>query len=173
MPHDPLPDPNPDEPVDLPISPGTTWTDVEGNTWTSYGSLLMSDDSIQSVRQNLIAFLKARHPKWRWYSYPPDVLKTPAVAVNPSDPYILPYTSGGPDAVVWGIDLVIVAERAKPQQALRRLEYFFTEIQISLKDYPSVRWLQVSDVGTTEIGGVEHLTAVMSLAVIAKLTGTT
>ncbi len=160
-------DPNPDAPVDIPITPGTTWTDPEGNTWTSAGSLVISDTSIQNTRQNLITFLRARHPKWQWYSQPDDNIKTPAVLVNPSDPYILPYTQGGPNSVVWGIDLVLVSGRAKPEQSLLRLEYMFQEITINLRDYPSTHWLQLSDIGTVEIGSVEYLSAVLSLAVVS------
>ncbi|GAG48013.1 unnamed protein product [marine sediment metagenome] len=161
--------PNPDEPVDLPIAPGTTWTDVAGNTWTAYGNLVMSDDSIQSVRQNLTAFLQSRHTKWNWYNAPPDNLKVPAVVCSPSDPYVLPFTQGSKGSVVWGLDYVIVASRAKPDQALRRLEFFMAEIYQTLLEYPSAQFLQFSQVGTTEIGGVEHMTALLEVAVYSKL----
>ncbi len=155
----------------IPITPGTTWTDETGRTWTSFGSLVLFDDSVQSVRQDLIAFLKARLGEFNWYDYPPDNLKTPAVVVNPSDPYILPYDAGGPDSIVWGFDLVLVTGRSKPQESLQRLEFMFTEIQESLQNYPSSRWLQFSEIGTTEIASVEHLTGVLSIGIVSRLKG--
>ena len=157
----------------IPVSPGTTWTDETGRTWTSFGSLLMFDDSIQSVRQELVEFLRPLHPQFNFYDYPPDNLKTPAVAISPSDPYILPYDSGGPNSIVWGFDLVLVVGRGKPQDGLQRLEFMFTEIQESLQDYPDSRWLQFSDIGTTEIASVEHLTGVLSIGIISTVKGTT
>ena len=155
------------------ITPGTTWTDETGRTWTSFGSLLLFDDSVQSVRQDLVLFLKGRLGEFNWYDYPPDNLKTPAVVVNPSDPYILPYAAGGPDSIVWGFDLVLVTGRAKPESSLKRLEFMFTEIQEALQDFPGTRWLQFSEIGTTEIASVEHLTGVLSIGVISRLKGTT
>ena len=158
----------------IPISPGTTWTDdVTGRTWTSFGSLILFDDSIQTVRQDLVAFLRGRLPEFNWYDYPPDNLHTPAVAISPSDPYILPYDAGGPDSIVWGFDLVLVTGRGKVEQSLRRLEFMFTEIQLALQDYPDSRWVQFSDIVTTEIASVEHLTGVLSIGVISSLKGTT
>jgi len=165
-----MPDIDPDVPIlEIPISPGTTWTDNVGNIWTSFGSLVMQDDSVQSVRQRLVSFLRSHHPKWQFYENPPDILVTPAVVINPSDPYILPYTSGGPTAVVWGLDLVLVTKRATPKEGLLRIEFMFTEIQESLRLYPSTRWLQLGEVGTVEMNGVEHLSAVMSLAVVSDM----
>ena len=119
--------PNPDEPVDLPIPDGSTWMDETGRTWTSHGSLVMSDDSIQSVRQNLIAFLKQQHGKWQWSDYPTENTQTPFVTLVPSDPYIVPWTQG-PGSMMWNFELVIGLNRAKPEQALRRLEFMFEEI---------------------------------------------
>ncbi len=159
---------NPDEPVSLPISPGTTWTDSEGNIWTSAGSLVMQDDSVQSVRQNITSFLRGIHNRWQWYNYPPDVLKTPAVVVNPSDPYIVTEGMDG-RTVAWLLELVLVQNRGRTDQALRRIEYMYTEIFESLKDYPSTQVLSLSDIVTSEIGGVEHLTGVMLIKVIARL----
>ena len=171
MPHVP---PDPDTPIEIPVSPGTTWTDQVGNTWTSFGSLVVSDDSLQNTRQNLVAFLKAHHVRWQWYDYPPDNLVTPAVVVNPGDPYIEPYTAGGPKNVIWGLDLVFVVKRAKPEQGLINLEFMFKEITQSLNEgpnaFPSARWLTFGEVSTTEIAGVEHLTAVLSIAVVSTFT---
>ena len=164
MPHEPI---DPDTPIQIPVSPGTTWTDIAGNTWTSAGSLVVSDDSIQTTRQAVVTFLKVHHPRWQWYDYPPDNLQTPAVVVNPGDPYIEPYTAGGPENVIWGLDFVLVVKRAKPDQGLLNLEFMFQEITISLKEYPSARWITFGEVATTEIAGVEHLTAVLTVAVIS------
>jgi len=147
---------NPDEPVDLPITPGTTWTDQVGNVWTAYGNLVMSDDSIQNVRQSIVAFLKARHGKWQWYDYPPDNLKTPAVVVVPGEPYITP-SGQNANLMAWILELRIVAGRAKPEDALRRIEFFYTEIFQSLLEYPSAQIEGLTDIGEVDIGGVSHL----------------
>jgi len=169
-------DPNPDLPVDIPISPGTTWTDQAGNTWTSYGSLVMGDDSVQNTRQNLILFLRNRHNLWQWYDYPPDNIHTPAVAINPSDPYIVPFTASMSDpddnqgmSVMWLFDLVLIVNRSQPASGLIRLEFMFTEIQNSLQNYPQLQWTEFGEIGSTEIGGVEYLTGVLSLAIVSQL----
>jgi len=171
-----LPIANPDLPVDIPIAPGTTWIDQAGNTWTSYGSLSLSDDSIQNTRQSLVSFLRGKHSQWQWSDFPPENLRTPAVAVNPSDPYIVPFTSmmGNPEdnegmSVMFMIDLVMIVNRGQPSAGLLRLEFMFAEIQTSLQGYPQCQWSEFGEIGSTEIGGVDYLTGVLSLAIVSQL----
>lgn len=153
--------------TDFPIPDGTTWVDETGREWTAHGSLVLADTSIASVRQELVEFLQVRHPQWQWYNYPPPNVKVPAVAVSPDDPYILPYTQGK-GAVVWGLELTLIQSASKTDQALRRLEFMVAEIYQSLLLYPTATFLQFADVGVTELGGVDHLTGTISVAVTAK-----
>ena len=155
-------------PVDIPIPDGETWTDETGRTWAAHGSLILSDDNIQSVRQELFDLLRGLFPQWNWYDYPPETVKVPAFVLNPADPYIIPYSQGGPFNALWGFELVMVVGRGKPEDALRRLEFFYTEITQALNEAPSTSWLEFGEVGTTEIGGVEHLTGTLTVAVVAE-----
>ena len=160
--------------IDISIDDGKTWPGVTGRIWTAHGSLIVSDDSIRTVREDLFDFLQAQHPEWNWYNYPPDVLKIPAFVLNPADPYIIPFaSSGGPGATLWHFDLVMVVSRANPEAALTRLEFFFTEITADLLGYPSVRWDPFTIDGTTEISGIDHLTATLTVMVADSPNGGT
>lgn len=157
----------------LPIPDGDTWTDSTGRTWTAHGSLRLDDDSIQSVRQDLADYLAATFPLWNWYPNPPDNLKAPAGILNPSDPYIAPYTQGGPASTVWGFELVILTQRAKPDEALRRLEFMFTELTQALLLYQGeelTRWTEFGDIGTTTYADRDYMTGTLSIIVVVKET---
>ena len=158
-------------PAFIPIPDDTSWTDeTAGGTWTAHGDgLRLDDDSIQSVRQDLIAFLEAAHPTWNWYDYPPDQVSTPAMVLNPDDPYIEPATSGGgPGVQIWAFELVMVVGRGSPEDGLRRLEFFHEEITETLNGFPSARWTTFGQIGTTQVGGIEHLTGVLGIAVMQQ-----
>ena len=166
-----LPPPIGDTPVAKVIPDGTTWTDESGHTWTAHGSLLLADDAIRTVRQTLIEYLEDEFPSWNWYANPPDNLKAPAGILNPSDPYIAPYTQGGPGSTVWGFELVILTQRLMPDEALRRLEFAFTAISRSLLLYDGAeltRWTEFGDIGTTTYADRDYMTGTLSIIVVVK-----
>ena len=156
-------------PGNIPIGE-TMWTDETGRTWNSFGSLVLHDDLIQTTRQALVAFLKGVYlESINVYDAPPDVLKAPALVVNPSDPYIVPYDQGGPNMALWGFEIVMVVSRAKVDESLTRLEFMFASLQEDLKGFPNTRWVSFGEVGTTDVSDVPMLTATVSVLVSAEL----
>ena len=66
-------------------------------------------------------------------------------------------------------ELVIGLNRAKPEQALRRLEFMFAEIYQTLLMYPSVTFLGLESLGNYDVGGVEHFGGRITMTVKATM----
>ena len=163
-------------PRDIPIG-AQSWTDETGRTWNSFGSLVLSDDLIQSTRQRLVEYLRGIPftPSVQLYDFPPDNLKTPSIAVSPGDPYIVHWTQGGMSEqgwYLWNLELTIVVGRAKVDESLARLEFLFAQLETALVGFPNTAVIGLSDVGTANIGGIDYLTGMVTVEVADVLSKT-
>ena len=144
------------------------WTDETGRTWSSFGSLVLHDDLIQSTRQQFAAYLRDVYlDSINVYEYPPDVLYAPAIILNPSDPYIVPYDQAGPLHALWGLEAMFLVNRSKTDESLTRLEFMWATFQEDIKAFPlTTRWLSFGEISTTTVGEVEYLTGTVSIGIV-------
>jgi len=146
------------------------WTDETGRTWTSFGSLVVHDDLIQNTRQRFAQFLRGVYlESVNVYDYPPDTLYAPCVILNPSEPYIVPYDSGGPSNVLWGLEATFLVNRGHVDEGLIRLEFMWADFQDVIKGFPNTRWLSFGDVGSTTVADVEYLSATVTIGIVDKV----
>ena len=120
------------------------------------------------VRSDLVDFLKAAHPEFSWFDYPPDNMTAPAVLVNPASPYVIPNTQA--QGIVTGIDLVMLVKRTMPAYGLDELDQMNADIWATMLTFPNGRVLEFGDVGTVTESGVEYLSGTLQVAVISELT---
>jgi hypothetical protein len=95
------------------------------------------------------------------YSYPPDILKAPAVVIGAADPWILPETMGASkQAFRFNYDLALIVGRAMPDIAYAQLENLTLTTWGILR---SERWkaAEASAPTDTEWGGVTHVQSQM------------
>ena len=144
------------------------WTDSTGRTWNSFGSLVLHDDLIQSTRQQFATYLRDVYlDSINVYEYPPDVLYAPAIILNPSDPYIVPYDQGGPHHALWGLEAMFLVNRSKTDESLTRLEFMWATFQEDIKGFQlTTRWLSFGEISTTTVGEVEYLTGTVSIGIV-------
>ena len=162
--------------VTTPIPDGTTWNDSTGRTWTSHGDLELRGFVYQGVRQLLADYLRPLLPDFiNVYPYPPDNLKGMALIISLADPAWEKWEQGGPENIVWGLELVLLQSRSQPSYALDRLEQVAALIIPLLKGFPQVdtiemcEWADFTVTGVTEYGSAEYLTGVVAVGVVAKL----
>ena len=149
-----------------------TWTDAQGNTWNSYGNLILDDTLIQTTRQQLAEYLRGVYlGRVNVYDYPPDLVSAPALVISIGDPYAEPYDAGGLQ-VIWNFDVVLITQRGKVDESLARLEFMAMNLQQDLIGFPSARFVQFGEVGTTTIGEVEYLSGTMTVLVVNKIQAT-
>ena len=156
--------------------PVTTWTPgtwvVLGDATLAYwdGTAWQVGVAPATVRQDLVTFIKTIiDPEWQVYDAPPDVLKLPALVVNPSDPYAVPFDQGGPLSVLWGFDLVFATSRVKVDESLARLEAVASSLWRDLSGSPNTRWVSFGDIGTTDVNDVPTLTATLTIGIVQTI----
>ena len=96
------------------------------------------------------------------YEVGDDVIKTPCVIINPSNPYIVPTSMGQNARVSTFLDIWLVTNRTSPKDALNHLEIMRRTASQAIKTgEPQGRWTQFGQLGQTSVGGVEYATGVM------------
>ncbi len=96
------------------------------------------------------------------YEVGADVVKTPAVIINPSNPYIVPTSMGLDARISTFLDIWLVTNRSSPSDALNHLEEMRRTASQAIKsDIPQGRWTSLGSLGQTSVGGVEYATGVM------------
>lgn len=114
------------------------------------------------LRDDLATYLRSVLPGVTVYEAGAELVQSPAVVINPSDPYIVPVTFGATPAetvVGVGLELWLVVGRAGPESArLDELEALRRQVTNALhSDFtPPGRWLGFGEFGTVDIGGIDH-----------------
>jgi ubiquitin C-terminal hydrolase len=98
-----------------------------------------------------------------------DVLKTPAVVINPQNPYMIPTTMGVDAKLQVFIDLWLVTNRTSPKDALRHLEEMRKTASDAIKTHdPRGRWSQFGQLGSTNVGGTPYATGVLQCVFVTN-----
>ena len=103
------------------------------------------------------------------YGWAADTVKAPAVVLAPGDPFQVPFTQGGPDAVAWGIEAQVLVSRSQPKHALRAVYELRKQITDLLGDAPeATRWLSFDAIGTVQVGEADLLQGTLTLVIISE-----
>ena len=98
-----------------------------------------------------------------------DVLKTPAVVINPADPYQVPTTMGADARIQTFLNLYVVSNRTSPPDALNQLEDLRKQVATAVKTFnPRGRWVSFGSMGTTNVGGQPFATGVLQCIFVSE-----
>lgn len=91
-----------------------------------------------------------------------NIVKTPAIVINPANPYIVPTTMGEDARVQTFLNLWLVTNKTSPKDALRHLEEMRKTAAGGVKSHnPRGRWMNFGQLGTTTVGDTEYATGVL------------
>ena len=127
------------------------------------------------LRAELADHLRAELPKGiSVYAAGVDLIATPAVVINPADPYQVPSTLGRNRHIETFLHLVIVSNRSDPAAALAQLEdhrWLVSEALVSF--VPRGQWLAFGQWQQTDIGGTQYAAATLDVMIIDTDRGAT
>lgn len=91
-----------------------------------------------------------------------DVLKVPAVVINPGDPYMVPTSMGLDARIQLGLEFVVVCSMTSPVDALNQLEDLGLTLGNAIKTCnPRGRWSQLGQFGPATVGDQTYASGVM------------
>lgn len=93
-----------------------------------------------------------------------EVIATPAVVINPADPYMVPTSFGKRQAVQVMFDVHLITNRSDPISALAHLE----ELRLAVADaakrmVPAGFWSAFGQWESTEVAGAVYASALVSI----------
>ena len=98
------------------------------------------------------------------YAAGAEILATPAVVINPADPYMVPVSFGGRPAVQVMFDVHLITNRSDPISALAHLESLRLLVtDASKKMIPAGFWSAFGQWESTEVAGAVYASAVVSV----------
>jgi len=99
-----------------------------------------------------------------------DLVKTPCIVINPSDPYLVPVTMGLDSNVQIFVDIYVVSNRTSVLDAMDQMEKIRHWVTQGIKqgDAPIGRWTGYGAFGGIEVGGQTYAASVVSAMFMAQ-----
>jgi len=116
---------------------------------------------------NLADHLRSKLPDGvQVYAYPPDVVKAPAVVIDPES--AAPYTQA-PGSVAWACGVDVVVSRSNVEAAVTNaIELGFLVVAAYRTAPETTRWITLGDFATFTVGGTEMFKGTVETVMITK-----
>ncbi len=97
-----------------------------------------------------------------------DIIKTPAVVVNPGDPYQVPTTMGVDQSIQTFLGVWLITNRISPTDALTHLEEMRQiGTKAIMENAPAGRWTSFGRLGSTTVSGEQYATGIIEAVFVS------